>query len=66
MKSMDFNDIYKEHAEMVYRFLLRFYANLSYKEIGDVFGKSEVWGRVTYLRGKDMLLHMLNGTGKER
>ena len=54
------DDTYKEV------FLLRFYANLSYKEIGDVFGKSEVWGRVTYLRGKDMLLHMLNGTGKER
>ncbi len=39
-------------------FLLRFYANLSYKEIGNIFGKSEVWGRVTYLRGKEMLLHM--------
>lgn len=40
-------------------FLLRFYANLSFKEIGNVFGKSEVWGRVTYLRGKEMLLQML-------
>ena len=40
-------------------FLLRFYADLSYKEIGNVFGKSEVWGRVTYLRSKEMLLYML-------
>lgn len=40
-------------------FLLRFYANLSFKEIGNVFGKSEVWGRVTYLRGKEMILQML-------
>ena len=40
-------------------FLLRFYANLSFKEIGNVFGKSEVWGRVTYLRGKERLLQML-------
>lgn len=46
-------DAYKEV------FLLRFYANLSFKEIGNVFGKSEVWGRVTYLRGKEMLLQML-------
>lgn len=47
-------------------FLLRFYANLSYKEIGNVFGKTEVWGRVTYLRGKEMLLCMLNEKDKER
>lgn len=45
-------------------FLLRFYADLSYKEIGNVFGKSEVWGRVTYLRGKEMLLHMIKKTDK--
>ena len=46
-------------------FLLRFYANLSFKEIGNVFGKSEVWGRVTYLRGKEMLLRMLKVTDNE-
>jgi len=46
-------------------FLLRFYANLSYKEIGNVFGKTEVWGRVTYLRGKEMLLHRIEMTQKE-
>lgn len=40
-------------------FLLRFYAGLSFKEIARIFGKSEVWGRVTYLRGKDMLLEFL-------
>ena len=45
-------------------FLLRFYAELSYKEIGNIFGKSEVWGRVTYLRGKDLLLHMIKKTDK--
>ena len=46
-------------------FLLRFYANLSFKEIGNVFGKTEVWGRVTYLRGKEMLLRMLKVTDTE-
>lgn len=40
-------------------FLLRFYAELSFKDIARIFDKSEVWGRVTYLRGKDMLLEYL-------
>lgn len=40
-------------------FLLRFYADLSFREIGQMFGKSEVWGRVTYLRGKDMLIERM-------
>ena len=43
-------------------FLLRFYAGLSFREIGQIFDKSEVWGRVTYLRAKDMILSkMENG-----
>ena len=40
-------------------FLLRFYADLSFREIGQMFGKSEVWGRVTYLRSKDMLIEKM-------
>lgn len=36
-------------------FLLRFYGELSFREIGEMFEKSEGWGRVTYLRGKEML-----------
>ncbi len=36
-------------------FLLRMYGELSFREIGEIFEKSEVWGRVTYLRGKEML-----------
>ncbi len=40
-------------------FLLRFYAELSFREIGQMFGKSEVWGRVTYLRSKDMLIERM-------
>ena len=42
-------------------FLLRFYAELSFREIGQMFGKSEVWGRVTYLRSKDMLMERMEG-----
>ncbi len=40
-------------------FLLRFYAELSFREIGHMFGKSEVWGRVTYLRAKDMIIERM-------
>jgi len=34
---------------------LRIFANLSFKEIGDVFGKSENWARVSFYRGKETL-----------
>ncbi|MDD6207451.1 MAG: sigma-70 family RNA polymerase sigma factor [Clostridiales bacterium] len=34
-------------------FLLRAYGELSFREIGEIFGKSEVWGRVTYLRSRE-------------
>lgn len=34
---------------------LRIFADLSYKEIGDVLGKSENWTRVTYFRSKEKL-----------
>lgn len=31
-------------------------ADLSYKEIGQILGKSENWARVNFYRGKEMLL----------
>ena len=34
---------------------LRIFGNLSFKEIGEVFGKTENWARVTYYRGKEKL-----------
>ncbi len=40
-------------------FMLRVYAELPFREIGLTFGKSEVWGRVTFLRSKDMILKYL-------
>lgn len=36
-------------------FLLRVLGCLSYREIGEVFGKSENWGRVTFYRAKKKL-----------
>lgn len=35
--------------------LLRLFDELSYKEIGKIFGKSENWARVTYYRAKEMI-----------
>lgn len=34
---------------------MRIFAGLSYKEIGDVIGKTETWTRVTYFRSKEKL-----------
>lgn len=36
-------------------FLLRIFNEMSFKEIGDVFKKSENWARVTYYRAKEQL-----------
>lgn len=36
-------------------FLLRIYGELNYKEIGNIFEKSENWARVTYYRAKEMI-----------
>lgn len=40
-------------------FLLRVYAELPFREIGQMFQKTEVWGRVTFLRAKEMILKRL-------
>ena len=38
--------------EVVY---LRAFGDLSFREIGDVLGKTETWARVTFYRGKEKL-----------
>ncbi|MBQ7600770.1 MAG: RNA polymerase subunit sigma, partial [Lachnospiraceae bacterium] len=38
--------------EIVY---LRVFGGLSFREIGDVFGKAENWARVTFYRAKEQL-----------
>ena len=43
-------------------FSLRVFGQLSYREIAELFGKTESWARVTYHRGKKMILdEMRNG-----
>ena len=43
---------------------LRLFGNLSFKEIGEVFDKTENWARVTYYRGKEKLREELELDGK--
>ena len=33
----------------------RLFGDLSFKEIGEILGKTEIWARVTYYRGKERL-----------
>ena len=40
------------YREVLYQ---RIFGNLSFREIGEVLGKSENWARVTYYRGKEKL-----------
>lgn len=47
--------------EVVY---LRIYGSLSYKEIGEIFGKSENWCRIIFYRGKEKLRKALEGEEK--
>lgn len=43
---------------------LRLFSDLSFKEIGEVFNKTENWARVTYYRGKINLRKELTGNEK--
>lgn len=40
---------------------LRTFGDLSHQEIGTLFGKPERWARVTYYRGKQMLVRLMKG-----
>jgi RNA polymerase sigma-70 factor (ECF subfamily) len=35
---------------------LRLISNLSFYEIGEILGKTETWTRVTYFRGKQIIV----------
>lgn len=63
-ENMEENLIHKEEVSIVYHKInsleeetkrvmyLRINANMSFKEIGQVLGKTETWARVTFYRGK--------------
>ncbi len=44
-------------------FMLRFYGELKFSEIGSIFRKSENWARVNFFRAKSKLADMLNKEG---
>ena len=58
-------EIYKavHRLEEPYReiILLRVHTDMSFSEIGEIFGKSDSWARVTFYRGKEKLKKELEG-----
>ena len=50
------------YREILY---LRIFGDLSFKEIGDILGKSENWARVTFYRGKEKLRKELEDNEKQ-
>ncbi len=46
------HELEEPRREVVY---LRVYGGLSFREIGDIFGKTENWARVTFYRAKEQL-----------
>lgn len=68
--------VQKEESKEVYReihhlpepykevLMLRIMGCLSFKEIGDIFGKSETWARVTFFRAKEKLKGQIGGEEK--
>ena len=47
-------------------FMWRVYAELSFKQIGQIFGKSENWACVTYHRARAKIKEKLEGTNNEK
>ena len=41
-------------------FSLRVFAELSFREIGDIFGNSENWARITFFRAKKKLISLMS------
>lgn len=48
--------------EVIY---LRLSGELSFRDIGTILGRTEVWARVRFYRGKEELARMLGGNGHE-
>lgn len=43
-------------------FLLRTLGELSFRDIADIFGKSESWAKVTYFRAKNKIIERMEGS----
>ena len=56
----ELNEPYKEV------FLWHVYAELSFRQIGQIFGKTENWACVTYHRAKKMIREKMEVTKREK
>jgi RNA polymerase sigma-70 factor (ECF subfamily) len=45
-------------------FMLRVYGELAFKDIGDLFDRSDAWARVTYHRARNMIREVLDNEDK--
>ena len=43
-------------------FLLRTLGELCFRDIADIFGKSESWAKVTYFRAKNKIIERMEGS----
>ena len=74
---MEENIIFKENKKTLYQRIdnlneqmksviyLRIIGDLSFKEIGDILGKTENWARITFYRGKERLKEEKEYEGKQ-
>lgn len=46
-------------------FMLRVFGELKFKEIAEIFEKTESWARVTYYRAKEMIRRQIEGGGND-
>ena len=46
------HDLEEPYREIIY---LRIFCSMSYREIGEILGKTETWSRVMFYRGKEKL-----------
>lgn len=47
-------------------FVLRVFAELSFADISEIFGKSESWARVTFYRAKNKLRERIDEDNEEK
>ncbi len=57
------HDIQEPYKEV---FMWRVFAEMSFKQIGEMFGKSENWACVTYHRAKKMVKERMEGSRDEK
>ena len=56
------HDLQEPYKEV---FMLRVMGEVSYRDIGQLFSKSESWARVTYYRAEKMIVEKMGGAGND-